>query len=234
MKKTGIAAIIASGFAFLIHSGIPTWYHKYKNPQVIRETAEDHTIMLTFDDGPDSRYTGELLDLLAFHQIHAVFFTVICQAKEQQALLERMLAEGHIVGFHSGDHQNAMFRSYWHTKKDFKEGKVFLSNIGVPTIYYRPPWGHSNLFTWHFIKKYNMKMILWSVMAEDWSKDATVESIAVKCMQRVKGRSIICLHDAGEKSGGSAGAPRKTLKALEIILPKLKAKGYHFILPEEM
>ena len=233
MKKSGLAAFTACAAGiFALHSCIPAIYNKRWNPKVMKRTGISHTVMLTFDDGPDARYTGRILDFLKEQKIHAVFFIVTREAEKNRALIERMISEGHAVGFHSTDHQNAMFRSFFYTKRDFKEGYRFLSEFGIRKIYYRPPWGLTNLFTGHFVKKYGMRMILWDVMAEDWEKKATAGSIYDKCMERVKDQSIICLHDGGEKSGGAPGAPAKTLEALKLVIPALKEEGYSFILPD--
>lgn len=231
--KTGRLAAFGAGIAgvFALNSLIPAVYNKRWNPQVMKKTGIPKTVMLTFDDGPDSRYTGLILDVLKEQNVKAVFFTVIREAGKNRDLIERMIAEGHVVGFHSMDHQNAMLRSCLYTRRDFKEGSRFLSEYGIETVFYRPPWGLTNLFSCYFAKKYGMKMVLWDVMAEDWEKQATAGSIYKKCMKRVKDQSVICLHDGGENSGGAAGAPLKTLEALKRIIPELKEEGYRFVLP---
>lgn len=229
-RQAGTAlSLLTAGFA--IHSVIPALYHKYRNPEVIRRTGIPRTVMLTFDDGPDPDYTGQLLDLLKKEEVRAVFFTVTREAEGQEALIRRMIDEGHVVGFHSMDHQNAIARGFFHTRKDFMAGAEFLKRLGITELYYRPPWGLSNVFTWHYVKKYGMKMVLWDVMAEDWEAKATVGSIRKKCLSRVSDGSIICLHDGGKNSGGAPGAPGKTLEALTYIIPELKEAGYRFILP---
>ncbi|MDX5727194.1 EAL domain-containing protein, partial [Clostridioides difficile] len=119
-------------------------------------------------------------------------------------------------------------------KKDFIESTNIMKNLGVDVNYYRPPWGHTNIFSNSFVKKYNLKMTLWDVMAEDWEKDSTVDIIINKLMSRTKENSIICLHDAGENSGGAVGAPERTIEALKIAIPKLKASGLKFVTPERM
>ena len=65
-------------------------------------------LVLTFDDGPDGRYTGTLLDLLKEEQIPAAFFVVGNHAAKEPELVQRMAAEGHIVGSHSIEHRNAL------------------------------------------------------------------------------------------------------------------------------
>ena len=120
--------------------------------------------------------------------------------------------EGHTIALHSLEHQNALFYSYKYTKRTFKKSIEIMRNFNYEINYYRPPWGHNNMFTNFFIKKYNLKMILWDVMAEDWSKYATVDSISSKLLLRTDGNSIICLHDAGENSGGALMLLLKPLK----------------------
>lgn len=233
IKKRFLLAGTALGGAFAVHSLLPMLYNRWLNPQVIRNSGVPGTVMLTFDDGPDARYTGRILDLLKAEGVKAAFFAVTSMARENEALIDRMIAEGHTVGFHSIDHQNAMVRGFWHTRKDFLEGYHFLKEKGVDQIYYRPPWGHTNLFTWHYVRKYRMRMVMWDVMAEDWEAQATVGSIRKKCLTRVKDQSVICLHDGGERSGGAKGAPEKTLEALRYVISALKEAGYRFILPGE-
>ncbi|WP_252198079.1 polysaccharide deacetylase family protein [Clostridium sp. MCC353] len=231
--KAGRMAAFGAGAAgvFALHSLIPAVYNKRWNPYVMKKTGILGTVMLTFDDGPDSRYTGLILDYLKEQDVKAVFFTVAREAVKNRDIIERMIGEGHVVGFHSVDHQNAMLRSWFYTRRDLKEGHRFMTEYGIGQIFYRPPWGLTNLFSWYYVKKYGMKMVLWDVMAEDWEKRATADSIYRKCMERVKDQSVICLHDGGENSGGAAGAPLKTLEALKRIIPELKEEGYRFVLP---
>lgn len=218
--------------AFLIHSIFPTYYHKLKNPNIVRHTNQENRIMLTFDDGPDERYTNHLLDVLAEHDVKATFFVVAKNAQENPAIIKRMQKEQHIIGLHSLEHKNAMLFSSRYTKKDFAESLSIMNNMGCKISFYRPPWGHTNLFSVHFMSKYNLNMILWDVMAEDWQEESTVQTISTKLMVRTKNNSIICLHDAGENSGGAIDAPLKTIAALDKTIPLLKEKGFQFVTPE--
>ncbi|MGB8455891.1 MAG: polysaccharide deacetylase family protein [Anaerocolumna sp.] len=64
-------------------------------------------LILTFDDGPDRRYTGQLLDLLKQEQIKASFFVVAKNARKSPELIMRMKDEGHTVALHSLDHKHS-------------------------------------------------------------------------------------------------------------------------------
>ncbi|WMJ22845.1 polysaccharide deacetylase family protein [Paludicola sp. MB14-C6] len=226
-----IVAIILSIIicTFLIYSIIPTYYFKLISNNVIRKTNQPNKIMLTFDDGPDERYTNQLLDVLAENDVQATFFVVAKNAFGNHAIIKRMQDEGHEIGLHSLEHENAMFFDRRYTKEDFKQSITIMNDLNCDVTFYRPPWGHTNIFSYHYMKKYGLKMILWDVMAQDWKDNATADIIADKLMKRTKPTSIICLHDAGENSGGAKDAPLNTIAALRIAIPQLKNKGYEFI-----
>lgn len=214
-----------------IQALLPTWYHKRLNRQLLHDLAADKTIILTFDDGPDPHYTGRLLDLLQQYQVKAVFFVVLAAAEQNEVLIERMLREGHVVGIHSIRHASPMLQGFLATGKEFQAYQDFFDHYGIRDRYYRPPWGHANVFTAFYLKKTGIRMMLWSAMADDWRWDATPESIGRLSRQRVGRHGILCLHDAGENSGGASGAPEKMLGALRELLPEWQAQRYRFAVP---
>ena len=216
---------------FVVHSILPTYYNKIFNKEVVRTTGQNNKIMLTFDDGPDDRYIHDLLEVLDQNQVKATFFMVAENAQKNRQIVDKILGGGHKVGLHSWQHKNAMLYSYSYTKRDFENSFRIMKGLGLEEMLYRPPWGHTNIFSNHFVKRYGMKMIYWDVMAEDWEAQASSESIRKKLLDRTSPTSIICLHDAGENSGGAAGAPKNTIEGLKLAIPELKAKGYEFILP---
>ena len=61
-------------------------------------------VYLTFDDGPEPGRTEKILDVLAERNAKAVFFLIGSKIEGNEALVERMLAEGHRVGIHSWSH----------------------------------------------------------------------------------------------------------------------------------
>lgn len=223
-----VKIILILAALFLIHSILPTYINKYINKNVVREASGKNNIILSFDDGPDTRYIYELEKVLEKNEIKAVFFMVAENAKKNPEVVKFLKSKGHKIGSHSWEHKNAMLYSLNYTRKDFKNSVEIMKNLGVEDNFYRPPWGHTNIFSTYFVKKYDLKMIYWDVMAEDWRSDATPETIAEKLLKRTKENSIICLHDAGENSGGAKGAPLNTIRGLEVAIPKLKEAGYNF------
>jgi peptidoglycan/xylan/chitin deacetylase (PgdA/CDA1 family) len=190
-------------------------------------------LVLTFDDGPNPLYTGKVLDILKENQIKASFFVVAQDAIRSPELIKRMKEEGHCVGLHSLEHRHAFLCGYHYMKHDFAKSMELLQSINCHIHFYRPPWGVRNLFSKRFINKYNLHLVLWDVMAQDWKASSTPEMIADKIEKRIFDNAIICLHDSGDKYGGAKGAPLHTIEALKKVLPKLKEKGYEFVTVEE-
>ena len=191
--------------------------------------TSDKIVYLTFDDGPDEKYTAKLLDLLKKHNIKATFFVVASFARNNPQIIDRMKKENHCIGLHSFEHKNALFQSRGYTKYDFEESIKIMNDLGVNFKFYRPPWGHCNIFTSREIKKHNLKKVLWDVMAQDWQGNTTVEAITDKLLLRSKENSIICLHDGR----GENEAPSRTIKALQKAIPIWKINGYKFATMED-
>jgi peptidoglycan/xylan/chitin deacetylase (PgdA/CDA1 family) len=63
--------------------------------------AADRALYLTFDDGPDPQYTPQLLDLLAANEARASFFLLGEEVERHPGIVERMVADGHLLGNHS-------------------------------------------------------------------------------------------------------------------------------------
>jgi len=183
----------------------------------------DKTLYLTFDDGP-SEFTPELLDLLKKYDIKASFFAVADFAAKNPEIIERERNEGHMIGIHSVKHQNALFRDAHFVYHDIQQSLYTMRKLGCSPRYYRCPWGHLNLFTLYWSRKFDLKLVFWDVMAEDWEAEATPDRTRGRLMERVYPGAVICLHDGR----GENGAPARTIAALEEAIPALLKQGYHF------
>ncbi len=207
---------------YLFYTVLPSLYFKFMYKLKRKENGS--TIYLTFDDGPSNEYTEVLLDVLKKYDVKASFFCVANFAKENENIIKRMNKEGHLVGLHSLKHDNAYLMDIFKTNKDFKNSIEIMKSLGKDIVYYRPPWGDLNLASLFNIRKYNLKLVLWNVMAEDWEGDTTAFDIEVKLLRRIKGGDIICLHDGR----GENEAPKRTIEALDKVIPILLGKGFKF------
>lgn len=208
--------------AVLAYSIVPTYTAKIVHR--VHRKRGGKTLYLTFDDGPDLLYTPQLLRLLARYNIKASFFVVAQFAAQNPAIIQRMQDEGHLVGVHGLAHKNGMLQTPWQAYSDFREARQTMQHLGVNVQYFRPPWGHWNVVSACQMCRAGMKLMLWDVMAQDWSASETAKSIETKLLQRTTGGSIICLHDGR----GKDDAPARTIAALRKTIPQWLKQGYRF------
>ena len=65
---------------------------------------EEKKIYLTFDEGYENGYTGQILDVLKEKNVKAVFFITGPYLEKETELVKRMVDEGHEVGNHTVNH----------------------------------------------------------------------------------------------------------------------------------
>ncbi|SUV03948.1 polysaccharide deacetylase [Priestia megaterium] len=224
-----ISAII---FFILLYTVIPYFLSRSLGVNVIKRGRDLSKIAFTFDDGPNPIYTPILLDLLKENEVKATFFVVGTKVEKYPELIQRMHNEGHLIGIHNYVHHSNWLMSPWKVRKGLKNtAKVIESITGVTPMYYRPPWGMLNIFD--FIGRGKYKIILWSIMAEDWRTAGGSEKIK-KRLANIKGGDVILLHDCGDTLGAESEAPRNTINALRDVLKTVKTKGFTCVRVDEL
>jgi len=200
-----ISAII---FFVLLYTVVPYFLSRGLGVKVFKRGRDLSKVAFTFDDGPNPIYTPILLDLL----------------KENN--------EGQLIGIHNYLHHTNWFMSPWKVRKGLEEtAKVIEAITGVTPIYYRPPWGMLNLFD--FVRKGTYKIILWSIMADDWRTSGGSEKIKHR-LAKIKGGDVILLHDCGDTFGAEMDASRNTINALKDVLKTVKKKGFTCVRVDEL
>ena len=74
------------------------------NGEVPAERVTKGRTALTFDDGPDPRYTEKLLDGLKERDVKATFFVTGINVSKYPEIIKRMQEEGHLIGNHTYHH----------------------------------------------------------------------------------------------------------------------------------
>lgn len=223
----GISIILVWGLIF----PLTDWYLRLISKKAIKKgSGTNPRVCLTFDDGPDQRYTPEILRILHQLQVPAVFFLVGTKAERLPDLVRQIESEGHQIGCHTYGHRHAYLLSPWESLATIRKGQEVIEKItGKPLRWFRPPWGALNLFQYHFLRHSGLRIVLWNVDGRDWLKKTGASGILELLMKRIKPNSIIVLHD----SGGETGAPENTVAALPSIIKKLQNEGYYFVNLEE-
>ncbi|MGE7718216.1 polysaccharide deacetylase family protein [Priestia megaterium] len=182
-------------------------------------------IALTFDDGPTSDETVQILDLLKEYDAKATFFVVGSRVERHGSIIEREIREGHEVGNHTFHH--LIWTRNVSEKQLIKEIELTqkaISNIsGYQPSLFRPVQGFYNQKLVDVVEQSNLQVVLWSQKHDtrDWDRPG-VEYIVQNVLDDIENGDIILLHD-------HVNGKSQTISALKRILPALKEKGYECV-----
>ncbi len=172
------------------------------------------TIYLTFDDGP-SVYTARVLAILRKYGIKAVFFEVGQNVERYPATMRSVRAAGHLIGNHTWSHLDLTTLST--TSVTWQLNRM-EQTIGYRPRCVRPPYGATSSRIASIIANRGQRQILWTVDPRDWSRPGT-STIVNRVLAQVGPGARILMHDGG-------GDRSQTVAALDILVPKLRARGY--------
>jgi len=219
---------ISSFYAF-----IPGIISRIFGFRVFRKGIGTGEFALTFDDGPDPRFTPRLLDLLQQYNAKATFFVVGAHAERHPELIRRIHEEGHLIGIHNYVHKsNWLMRPSTVRRQIQRTDDIIYAITGERSTYYRPPWGIVNLFD--FSKRRQVQIVLWSAMFGDWREKQGSERLAEKMLSRLNPGEVMLLHDCGTTLGADPDAPEHMLIALERTLQEAQLRGLRSIRVDQM
>ena len=194
----------------------PTIWLRWIYPKAFwRMDPREHSVYLTFDDGPIPEATPFILDTLAKYGIKATFFMVGDNVRKYPHLFERIKAEGHQVGNHTYNHMG----SVRHTLKTYVKNTNKANEL-IHSKYFRPPhgWMRPAAYIW-LNRKY--KVVMWDVVTRDYSRLLTAEDVVNNIKTYTRNGSIITFHD-------SLKSIDKLYTALPESLEWLISQGYQF------
>lgn len=98
-------------------------------------------LLLTFDDGPDYRWTPHVLKTLKKYHAPAAFFMVGLQMEKNLPLVKKVYKEGFTIGNHTFTHHNMIENSDNRTYAELKLTRMLLESVtGQSTILFRAPY----------------------------------------------------------------------------------------------
>ncbi len=200
-------------------------------------TQDKKKLVLTFDDGPDPKYTPQILDILSREKVPAAFFLVGINAENNIPIVKRIYREGHEIGNHTFTHPNIAKVSRKRAILEMDATRLLIECItGHSTILFRAPYNADfepqkaeELIPVAIAREKNYLDIGESIDPLDWEPGTPADSIYDRVIagkesmtrQNLSG-NIILLHDAG---GDGRAA---TVEALPRIIHYFKERGYTF------
>ncbi|MFI6066137.1 polysaccharide deacetylase family protein [Micromonospora sp. NPDC051227] len=176
-------------------------------------------LALTFDDGPDPRYTPQVLALLREYDVRATFCVVGENAQNHPDLVQSIVDAGHTLCNHSWHHDVGLgARSADAIRSDLLRTNAAIRAAvpNAPIVWYRQPGGAWTYPVVSVARQLGMTPLHWSVDPSDWELPGANKITATVLSQAEPG-SVVLLHDAG-------GDRQGTVEALRRILPDLTAR----------
>lgn len=134
-----------------------------------REKTDRKVVYLTFDDGPHPPETERVLDVLRERGARATFFLIGSKVSGNEAVLRRMLEEGHALGLHTYSHAGTFpLLSFDKMLADVNEGKRAVESVaGKKISLFRPPFGVTNPTIAKVVRTLGLQTVGWDVRSFD-------------------------------------------------------------------
>ena len=204
---------------------------QYPDTFILRGPTDQKRIALTFDDGPDPRFTEDVLNVLNQYNVSGTFFLMGSRAIAYPEIVERINNEGHVIGNHTYFHPNLVKEADIPTlEREVTRTENTLNDIiDYRTSLFRPPYGFLYNELVEKLAEMQYLIIGWSVDSLDWEEDPP-EVIASNVLDNVHPGAIILMHDGADWDGDRTN----TIAALRQIIPALQKQGYEFVTVPEL
>ena len=208
--------------------------------------AAEHSVYLTFDDGPIPESTPFILDTLKEHGVKATFFVVGENVKRYPDLFRRIISEGHSIGNHTYNHMGSLkhyVRTYLSNIETADAVMQTAANVGgdplptspregenvslhlgetegvVRSSLFRPPHGWMWFSAYHLLMKRGYTIVMWDLVTRDYSRNLNAFDVFRNVVYYSRNGSIITFHD-------SLKSIQKLKYALPASIRYLKEQGY--------
>ncbi|HEX6241580.1 MAG TPA: glycosyltransferase, partial [Polyangiales bacterium] len=187
-------------------------------------------LVLTFDDGPDPRWTPEILDALSDLKVPAIFFMIGDQMMQYPDLVTEVDAAGHLVANHTFSHPHLDKLTPAETTLELNSTARLIEGLtGKRSPVFRAPYTANvdpsrpeDLTPLRRALSNGYIFVGANIDPLDWEQPGTQEIVKRMIDQAERGGRVILLHDGGGKRA-------QTVAALRIAVPELQKRGYRFV-----
>lgn len=208
---------------------LPAWAGAAEPVTAVRTAGR--AVALTFDDGPNPKFTPAILQLLARYRARATFFVLGVHAAKYPELMAAINAGGHEIGNHTWDHPHLPHCSPLELARQVEQTDLLLASLGLPPSgLFRPPYSEVCAQENFYLKATKRRLILWTIDAGDYLGLSGLE-IAARVLSQLQPGAIIVFHDSDEREQAER---RPTITALELLLPFWQATGWDLVTISEL
>jgi cellulose synthase/poly-beta-1,6-N-acetylglucosamine synthase-like glycosyltransferase/peptidoglycan/xylan/chitin deacetylase (PgdA/CDA1 family) len=201
---------------------------------VSREEPPRRRIALSFDDGPDPRWTPRIAATLRRLDVPATFFVVGSQVVRYPEVVRDLHRQGFELGNHTFTHADLSTQPRWLRALEVDLTESALAGaVGVRPRLLRPPYSSlpgavdaGEKRTFSDLARHGHIITLADFDGHDWRRHGAASIVRDATPARNRG-GIVLLHDGG-------GDRAQTVAALERLVPRLKGRGFRFVLISEL
>jgi cellulose synthase/poly-beta-1,6-N-acetylglucosamine synthase-like glycosyltransferase/peptidoglycan/xylan/chitin deacetylase (PgdA/CDA1 family) len=197
-------------------------------------------VALSFDDGPDPKWTPLILNILKKYHVVGTFFLIGEEAQNNVGVMRRIYNEGHEIGNHTFTHPDISEISISSADLELNlTERLFAAELGVQPLYFRPPYSidqepdtNDQAAPADRIQNLGYVIVGDKIDTNDWDEHPrkTPQEITDSVFQQMHDMqtrpwmqgSIILLHDGG-------GDRSATIAALPVLIQALRDRGYTIV-----
>lgn len=176
------------------------WNYFFKSLNANYNTKKPQ-VAITFDDGPNSIFTPQVLQLLKQYQAKATFFCIGKHIEANSEIFKSLLNEGHVVGNHTYSHSYSF--GFFGTEKVTEEleqtNAIIEKFSGLKVRLYRPAFGVTNPNIKRAITRLGLQSVGWSKRSLD-TTGRDEKAVLKRVTKNLKAGDVILLHDTSEKT----------------------------------
>jgi peptidoglycan/xylan/chitin deacetylase (PgdA/CDA1 family) len=187
--------------------------------------GSEKEIALSFDDGPNSKYTPQILAALAEHHVTATFFVIGQNIHGNDSVLKQLYEAGHCIGNHSYTHSHFVdLKGVQGFKDELNQAaESVFKVIGKRMKLFRPPYGVTTPSIIKAAQELNYSIIGWTIRSFDTTGDSA-QTIIERVQRQIKPGAIILFHDTSDK----------TVEVLKQTLKFAEENGYKIVSIERL
>ena len=200
-------------------------YEKGENPvRTAEELAGKKVIALTFDDGPNTGVTNEILDIVEEYGIKVSFYVVGQNINPDTAeVMQRAHSLGCEINSHSFTHSYMNEMSAEDIKDEMSHtAQLIYDSVGEYPKFFRPPYIAVNETMFDCI---DLPFIS-GIGCNDWDDSVSVEKRVRFLTEKCPEGCIILMHDAANNE--------KTVEAVRQSIPVMLENGFEFVTTSEL
>ena len=205
----------------------PALKHPVTRPdRPVKQVQAAGLVALTFDDGPDPRWTGRILEILREKQVPGTFFVIGAQAQRYPSLVREENRNGHIVANHTYTHHDLSKMPVLQAKAELLGTNATIEAItGRKPVLFRSPYGAEEsggrgVGVDQLAADVGLRAVGWNDDSEDW-REHDAQAITRHVLDSATERTVVLLHDGGGDRSG-------TVAALGPMIDGLRARGFLF------